>query len=394
MSISLITPSSKKFAVIIGSNYIGTPYQLNGCIADATAIKQRLISKCGYQSSNMIMMTDDGAVGSVRPTKAAIQNVFNTIVSKAVTEQFTEFWFSYSGHGSTVTDTNGDEADRLDEVICPVDFATAGMIIDDYIYDNLVAKLPLGTTLVAMMDCCHSGTIFDLPFIYKTSFVTNNTNGRHVCTAVSISGCRDDQTSADAYINKSYQGAMTWSLLKALENANYNISLVNLTNAMRTLLAGGSYAQVPLLAVSSSTTYNSLLMAGPIDPIVSPVVPIVPVVPVSPVVPVVPVVPIVPIVPITKNVTFNMTTDNWFRESSWNIWSAATNTYVFPTDNIFTSKNQIVTINKNLSNGSYKLIVKDTYGDGGVRSKVYVGSTVLIYAKMYSGKLAEYAFTI
>jgi hypothetical protein len=40
-------------------------------------------------------------------------------------------FFHYSGHGSQVVDHSGDEEDGLDETICPVDFKSAGQIIDD-----------------------------------------------------------------------------------------------------------------------------------------------------------------------------------------------------------------------------------------------------------------------
>ena len=41
------------------------------------------------------------------------------------------FFFHFSGHGSRVKDTDGDEADGWDETICPVDYDRAGMIVDD-----------------------------------------------------------------------------------------------------------------------------------------------------------------------------------------------------------------------------------------------------------------------
>src|SRR5512142_512687 len=40
--------------------------------------------------------------------------------------------FYYSGHGTHVVDTSGDETlDHVDEAICPHDFSTAGFITDD-----------------------------------------------------------------------------------------------------------------------------------------------------------------------------------------------------------------------------------------------------------------------
>lgn len=44
---------------------------------------------------------------------------------------------------------------------------TAGQVLDDEIYKNLVVPLPKGVKLFMIMDCCHSGSIVDLPLIFK-----------------------------------------------------------------------------------------------------------------------------------------------------------------------------------------------------------------------------------
>ena len=41
------------------------------------------------------------------------------------------------------------------------------MIRDDDLYDILVKGCPDGVHVVSLMDCCHSGTIMDLPYIFK-----------------------------------------------------------------------------------------------------------------------------------------------------------------------------------------------------------------------------------
>jgi len=250
--------------VVIGINYIGTSSELNGCINDAHNINDFLMGKCGFDRSNIMLMIDDGTEGTTRPTRANIISAFKTLVSKATREGFTELWLSYSGHGSTIRDVDGDEDDGKDEVLCPVDYATSGMITDDYIYDNLVAKLPRSATLISVMDCCHSGTILDLPYIYKTSLAQNNKKNAHVASIVSISGCRDDQTSADAFIDNAYEGAMTWSLLKALDATKYNVKTVDLIRNMRALLVKNSYTQVPLLAISCTNDFGRKFMEGPL----------------------------------------------------------------------------------------------------------------------------------
>lgn len=78
----------------------------------------------------------------------------------------------YSGHGASKKDTSGDEEDGMDEVMLPCDFMEEDegpeggkrIICDDDIFDVVVAPLKKGVSLVAVMDCCHSGTLMDLPY--------------------------------------------------------------------------------------------------------------------------------------------------------------------------------------------------------------------------------------
>lgn len=49
----------------------------------------------------------------------------------------------------------------------PRDFQSSGMIRDDDLYELLIKNLPDGVHMVCLMDCCHSGTILDLPYLFK-----------------------------------------------------------------------------------------------------------------------------------------------------------------------------------------------------------------------------------
>lgn len=65
----------------------------------------------------------------------------------------------YSGHGSNVKDTSGDEDDGYDEVI---------VFDDDYILDDLLAEILQenangNAKVILLNDCCHSGTLWDIP---------------------------------------------------------------------------------------------------------------------------------------------------------------------------------------------------------------------------------------
>merc|ERR1712039_772793 len=78
----------------------------------------------------------------------------------------------YSGHGASVRDDDGDEPDGKDECLCPVDYNEAGLIRDDETFKCLVAPLQEGAFLTCVLDCCHSGTILDLPYVFKADAST------------------------------------------------------------------------------------------------------------------------------------------------------------------------------------------------------------------------------
>jgi len=74
-----------------------------------------------------------------------------------------------SGHGGKLRDLNGDEKDGYDETVIPVDYDTYGQIRDDTLYKKLIGAMRSGVNLTCVMDCCHSGTVLDLPY----KFVAN-----------------------------------------------------------------------------------------------------------------------------------------------------------------------------------------------------------------------------
>ncbi|KAG0698970.1 peptidase C14, caspase domain-containing protein [Suillus ampliporus] len=61
-------------------------------------------------------------------------------------------FFHYSGHGGQVPDKDGDEVDRFDEVIYPVDYKKAGIIVDDEMHRIMVKSLPTGCRLTISLN--------------------------------------------------------------------------------------------------------------------------------------------------------------------------------------------------------------------------------------------------
>lgn len=241
-----------KLCVLIGINYTGTMNQLNGCINDTKNIKKMLIQQGHFKEEEIVMM-NDFKLDYLYPSKKNILLKFDEMVNFAKKNEElgkkVRMFFSYSGHGYYQYDTNGDEEDGFDEVLCPIDCDWTGYISDDIIKQNLIDRLGENTDLVMLIDACHSGTSVDLKYNYKSNGFAQTNIKDSLCNVVMISGCRDDQTSADAYIEDpstnsyQFQGAMTASFL-----ANYekNTSYSKLIKNMRKWLIG--YEQIPQLS--------------------------------------------------------------------------------------------------------------------------------------------------
>mmetsp|Transcript_131296 Transcript_131296/g.365978 ORF Transcript_131296/g.365978 Transcript_131296/m.365978 type:complete len:534 (-) Transcript_131296:197-1798(-) len=155
--------SNGKFkALLVGINYPGTNAELNGCHNDVETMKRYLADQ-GYEEENMKILLDDGDHDT--PNKENIEAGMDWLVDGA--EAGDSLFFHYSGHGASVRDDDGDEADGKDEALCPGDYNSAGLLRDDEVFKFLVAPLKEGVKLTCVLDCCHSGTILDLPFMFK-----------------------------------------------------------------------------------------------------------------------------------------------------------------------------------------------------------------------------------
>jgi metacaspase-1 len=114
---------------LIGINYFGTKQELKGCINDVHNIKQFIQQNYGFPVADTVILTDDQQDPGSRPTRANIIRGMKWLVKDA--QPGDSFFLHYSGHGAQTEDTDGDEEDGLDETILPMDFKTAGHIVDD-----------------------------------------------------------------------------------------------------------------------------------------------------------------------------------------------------------------------------------------------------------------------
>ena len=244
----IITPKTNKKALCIGINYLGSPYELNGCFNDVNNIKSKLINNYGFIEKDIIVLTDD-TTSQIKPTKTNMLNEIQKLLVNAKSNDL--LLLCFSGHGSQTTDLNGDEKDGLDEMIISADLQS---ITDDSLNSLIRTSIPASSTnvsLFVLFDSCHSGTMLDLKYQYldtlNNNLTLNEKNADTTCNIVMISGCLDKQTSADAYINNKSQGAMTWSFLESL-NTNPNMTWKELTQSMRALLSNSQFEQIPQLS--------------------------------------------------------------------------------------------------------------------------------------------------
>ncbi len=76
------------------------------------------------------------------------------------------------------------------------------------------------------------------------------------------SGCRDDQTSADAYIENDFHGAFTYHFCQAVRSSKEDLTSQQIIRSLRRALDGGGFSQVPQLEPESTT---SILFGGDCD---------------------------------------------------------------------------------------------------------------------------------
>ena len=196
--------SGRSRALLIGINYYGTEAALNGCINDVIMMKNYLVSE-GYSSAkqDMRLLTDDGK-NDGKPTRQTILDGLKWLTEGA--EAGDSLFLHFSGHGTQVEDKNSDEDDGMDEAICPVDYSVSGLIIDDLLFQLSAGTIKKGVNMVCLFDCCHSGTMMDLPYI----FTANNT-----AVDALLSG-EDLQMPANPQFNMEYAKKLVAALAKGL----------------------------------------------------------------------------------------------------------------------------------------------------------------------------------
>lgn len=223
------------------AHYSGWSGELAACEFDAESMLE-IAQQCGFKPGSLI---------TAQATRKAVTDAIRSAASQLVAGDI--FFVSYAGHGGQVPDKNGDEPDSADETWCLYD----GMLIDDELHD-LWGKFASGVRVLVVSDSCHSGTVaraargalnlndaaeqlkaygIDNPrfrFMPPTQAVKTYRANKSfydqlgqslpadmpppAATVRLISGCQDDQLSADGTFN----GLFTATLLRVWDNGRFD----------------------------------------------------------------------------------------------------------------------------------------------------------------------------
>lgn len=266
-----------KRALCFGINYAGTSSQLAGCVNDANDWAEALEAR-GFDS---IYTTLDAEA-----TKGSMLIQMEDLVKQTGPDDLAVI--TYSGHGSWRVDRDGDEADRRDEVLCPVDYAKSGMLADDDLY-RVFTSGHRWARVVFISDSCHSGSVNRLAgplgdaetyvqpgvidvhaggergisayraakFLPPAEWMDEDqfevarrvelapARGRPRASALLLAACTDTQVAYDAWFDGRANGAFTYAALQAL--AENPVTYRDWQRAINRRLPSVDYDQAPRL---------------------------------------------------------------------------------------------------------------------------------------------------
>lgn len=253
-----MTSKGLKRALLIGINYIeNADNALRGCINDIKNIEKKLRST-NPECKEFILLSDDSVNPALKPTRKNIIKYINWLVNGLKSGE--SVFFHYSGHGGLTVDKSGDE--EYDSCIYPICDKNIEMITDDELRTILVNKIPLGSKCFAVLDCCHSGSALDLRYTFSAPnygkiIVSQNNYPKTPGSVIFLSGCQDNQTSADTVNNKNIpSGALTNALIQIWDKYGTKIKFKYLLWDIRESLKNNNYEQIPQLSCSNSISLS------------------------------------------------------------------------------------------------------------------------------------------
>jgi len=309
-------------ALLVGINRYqpaSTPRNLNGCINDVTNMRNVLKTHLGFENEDIRMLVDE------RATRTNIIQRLNWLIRGVKAGDFLLFQFSGFGSQIRAREGDA-LSDRMEEVICPHDMNwDDGFITDDEL-NGIFKKLPQNVLLEVVLDTCHCGPAWSVvsgQSSVVSGQSTNNeqrttnksklsgqssvegaaqltTNNQQLTLVVSRywpppadimarfegdedqlkpmrqfkdsasesthyilwAACQDLQTSAEAFINGSYNGAFTYYFCRNMRASGGSIARNEMLKRLRQSLLHDGYSQNPQLECETALRTLRTLATG------------------------------------------------------------------------------------------------------------------------------------
>lgn len=230
----------KKIAILTAiNNYPGSSNDLQGCINDLNRIAYKL---------------PDFEKRILKDSQVTIENFEEEIIkASSEAESGDNIIISYSGHGTYIPDTNGDEVDQKEECL----YLFNGVLTGDR-FGELLDMFKPGVKIRVFLDSCFSESatraLNTSPgpdkgrFRAYMKFITGKKLKRKKFVKpinwVVYSGCSEHQTSADAFIDGTFNGAFTYYLWECLDR---NYTDKQWFAELKKSLPSAVYDQIPVL---------------------------------------------------------------------------------------------------------------------------------------------------
>ena len=295
-------------------------WDLRGCENDVKMTRELLATKFGFPEKNIKTLLS--AQATAQNITAAIED---WLIGRSRPEDIV--YFHFSGHGSQAKDMDGDEEDGKDELICPADMQLRDVntiITDDQLRD-LLGRIPANNVTI-VLDACHSGTgTRDLTLTYprfvefdpdlalaggtRAVVMTPAGGSKPGASAkpkkekpsapakpkkekpsappppkpqnklsgsggmeggkklqVTISGCRQEQTSADAMVREEFfAGALSFNLIENMKKAGPDITYSELMERVVRDVKAQNYTQIPQIEGDMDRPLFGTKMSGVVN---------------------------------------------------------------------------------------------------------------------------------
>lgn len=259
-----------RMALCVGVNVYGAypDDTLRGCVTDSQSWRKFAHNDLAIKAP--IVLTDKQA----REDK--IKEVLLAWREEALKGDISHIFYSHSSHGSNQPDLDGDEPDKLDEVLLCYDALykgdrwVKGSLSDDWFYDY-AKSLPPWTIFELFSDACHSQTMLrEMGRTYGKAKVlsfdgnfTKAPNRRilhsRLPNTVAWSGCDAAGTSADAYIDDKWQGAFTAAFMACYRDKKGEPRpRTDIIYYIREWLKGEGYRQNPHLECNQHMAFSRM----------------------------------------------------------------------------------------------------------------------------------------